>query len=186
MGLITYTPIEDGNEANMALFNSRFLAIHNVINGSIDANNLANDAVTGAKLATDSVTTGKIMDANVTTAKLAANAITAAKIEAQQAWVSMTLQSGWSDYDSNHSPATYMKDSLGFVHLRGLIKNGTVGSIITNMPVGYRSTKHMHWGSMSAGSFAVLRLDINGNLTSSNYSSTSYLTLDGITYKADA
>ena len=69
MAQVPYAPIEDGQEATNQLFNSRFLALHNAINGGLDAANLADNAITTPKLADGSVTTSKIPNAAITTAK---------------------------------------------------------------------------------------------------------------------
>ena len=71
------------------------------------------------------------------------NALTAAKMTAvpagQQAWQAPTLLNGWTNYDATTwDPVGYMKDSLGFVHLRGFVKGGTIstGTIVFKLPVG--------------------------------------------------
>jgi hypothetical protein len=42
-------------------------------------------------------------------------------------WISPTLQNGWVYYGSPYEPPGYYMDVAGVVHLRGLIKSGTVG-----------------------------------------------------------
>lgn len=175
MGLVSITQINNGDDANDVLFNSRISAIVNELNGNIDQDNLA----------TSAVATAKIADSAVSTVKIAANAVTAAKIETQQAFIAPTLSNGWVNYDSLHAQVGYMKDSLGFVHLRGLIKNGTLSAQVFLLPSGYRNTKHLHFASMSTGNFAVVRIDTSGAITISNTASTGYVTLDGITFMAD-
>jgi hypothetical protein len=66
--------------------------------------------------------------------------VTAAKIETQQAWQAPTLQNNWVNYDDGFTPVQYMKDSLGFVHVRGFLKSGitTVATLVFTLPVGYR------------------------------------------------
>lgn len=46
----------------------------------------------------------------------------------------------WSDYANGYGPVGYYKDSLGRVHLRGLIKGGFQGSTVFVLPAGYRPT----------------------------------------------
>lgn len=50
----------------------------------------------------------------------------------QENWLTMTLINGWTGI------LEYMKDSLGFVHLRGNVKTGVPISTIGILPIGYR------------------------------------------------
>lgn len=56
----------------------------------------------------------------------------------QQAWQAPSLLNSWANYGIGHNPAGYFKDTLGIVHLRGLVKDGTVGQAIFTLPTGYR------------------------------------------------
>lgn len=60
MGLLAYDPMEDGESASANLWNVRLSAIHDLLNGNIDAANLANNAVTTAKIANGAVTSEKL------------------------------------------------------------------------------------------------------------------------------
>lgn len=60
MGLLNLTNLEDGFTASANIFNERFGAIADVLNGNIDTANLAQYAVTREKLAPQSVTTDKL------------------------------------------------------------------------------------------------------------------------------
>jgi hypothetical protein len=94
--------------------------------------------VTTVKIVDSNVTTAKIADGNVTTVKIADANVTAAKIEAQQAWQNATMVAGGA---ITGGPIQYMKDSLGFVHLRGGMSFGTAvtaGVTLTTLPAGYR------------------------------------------------
>lgn len=58
-------------------------------------------------------------------------------------WANLSMVSAVAGYGGSYGTAQYMKDNSGFVHLRGLIRNvsgGTLGSFrIGTLPVGYRS-----------------------------------------------
>lgn len=60
MPLLSYDPMEDGESASANLWNVRLSAIHDLLNGNLDAANLANGAVTTPKLADGAVTSAKI------------------------------------------------------------------------------------------------------------------------------
>ena len=54
----------------------------------------------------------------------------------QQPWQNMVLEGGWTNRQGL-TPAQYYKDSLGRVHLRGILEVGTASDLFT-LPVGYR------------------------------------------------
>jgi len=60
MTLLNLTDIQEDADATPELFNSRFDAIANVINGHIDSSNLADGAVTTSKIADGAVTLSKL------------------------------------------------------------------------------------------------------------------------------
>lgn len=66
MPLLSYDPMEDGNVASANLWNIRLSAIHDLLNGKLDAANLANGAVTTPKLADGAVTSAKIATSKYT------------------------------------------------------------------------------------------------------------------------
>ena len=152
----------------------------------VKTNSLENQAVTSAKIANSGVVTINIADLNVTTAKLANNAVTAAKIETQQAWIVPALQNGWTAYDINSfPPGRYMKDSMGFVRLGGLIKGGTAPSIIVmTLPVGYRPARNLHVIVPSNNSISQIQIISNGQVQIQT-GSTAWVALDGISFRAE-
>ena len=76
---------------------------------------------------------------SMTEAKTALSVLTNTKAAKQQPqWIAPTLLNGWVNWDSTNMPAGYVKDELGFVHLRGFIKNGSLGVPAFYLPVGYR------------------------------------------------
>lgn len=70
------------------------------------------------------------------------------KVQGQ--WITPTLLNGWvnANYGSDES-AKYMKDSLGFVHIVGLVKSGLVGQAIFKLPVGYRPKGTLTFAAIS-------------------------------------
>lgn len=60
MPKLGYDPMEDGNTASANLWNVRLSAIHDLLNGNLDAANLANGAVTTPKIADGAVTSSKL------------------------------------------------------------------------------------------------------------------------------
>lgn len=69
MGLINIPDIQNLDAATPELFNSRFGAIADLLNGNLDTNNFASEAITAPDIATGAVTTGKLASAAVTPVK---------------------------------------------------------------------------------------------------------------------
>lgn len=60
MSLINYIDIEDGDDANANVLNTRFAQIIKEINGNIDSQNIKNGSVTTPKIANGAVTSEKL------------------------------------------------------------------------------------------------------------------------------
>ena len=82
-----------------------------------------------------------------------------------------------------------MKDSLGFVHLKGIIYNGviTAGTVLLTLPAGYRPSKKLPVTTLTSG--GVIRLDIKntGEVSIvSGATSNAWLILNNLTFRAEA
>lgn len=129
------------------------------INESTPANGVSVDGlnIKDGKLNTNnSVITTNITDKNVT----------AAKIEDQQAWQVPTLLNSWVNFGSGYETAGYMKDSLGFVHIKGFIKNGTtvLGTVIFNLPAGYRPGGIQRYATHANNTYGAIEVDTAGQV----------------------
>ena len=58
----------------------------------------------------------------------------------QEDWITPTLVNGWANFHPAYEPFQYVKDTLGFVHLRGTLTSGTAAHICT-LPIGYIPSK---------------------------------------------
>jgi hypothetical protein len=97
---------------------------------------------------------------------LATEAALETKIDAAaDAWVAADLSNSWVNYGVGHVAASYVKDALGFVHIRGLVKNGTsaVATIFT-LPADYRPATIHLFATDSNGAFAAIRVDPDGQV----------------------
>jgi cytoskeletal protein CcmA (bactofilin family) len=100
----------------------------------------------------------------------------------QEGWQTPTLQNGWINYGGGFNPAGYFKDSLGIIHLRGLVKNGN-GTIFT-LPEGYQPpNRELH--GVSTHPNAAGRIDIlsDGQIQMIQ-GNNAWISLDGITFRA--
>ena len=64
--------------------------------------------------------------------------------DAQEAWTAVAYGTGWADYSVGYLGVSYMKDSLGFIHIRGMAKktSGTADLVFT-LPAGYRPANRL-------------------------------------------
>jgi hypothetical protein len=53
------------------------------------------------------------------------------------------FQNSWVNYGSGYAVASFGKTQQGIVYLKGLVKDGTLGSTIFTLPAGYRPTEIM-------------------------------------------
>lgn len=97
----------------------------------------------------------------------------------QEAWITPTLLNGWKSVDSNRS-IQYMKDEIGFVHLRGDLDPALKSSdFVLILPVGYRPSRTMFW-NINQGYVAVTHL---GQIQSAGI--TGWHTLHIISFRAE-
>jgi len=98
-------------------------------------------------------------------------------------WTAPTFQNSWVNYGDIYETAGYIKDALGFVHIRGLVKSGTANTTIFTLPVGYRPNKSEIFTVMA--NQAICRLEVSANGTVAHSVGTNaWVSLAGITFKA--
>jgi hypothetical protein len=104
----------------------------------------------------------------------------------QQAWVTPTLTNGWVNFDSATYPScAYMKDEMGFVHLKGMVKGGTIGSNLFGLPPGYRPLKTTFFTVDSSNAWGQCIVSANG-LVNAHIGGAKWFGLDNITFRAEA
>jgi len=104
----------------------------------------------------------------------------------QESWKNLTLQNGWVSYGGSFTPPQYYKDSTGRVHLRGLVKNGSIGTevCIATLPLGYRPDYRHIVAVQSANAIGRLDLDPSGCVVAYN-GSNAWFSLDNVSFRAD-
>lgn len=106
------------------------------------------------------------------------------KIQSDDEWIAATLMNGWQNYGGNFAPAGYYKDALGFVHLRGGIRNGSIPNTAFQLPAGFRPHYSQAYAQYSA-SDTLARIDVvtsgNVNINSGN---NAFVSLEGISFWA--
>ena len=103
-------------------------------------------------------------------------------------WTPMTLLNSWVHFGATTNVPAYCKDSNGFVHLRGMVKNGSaIDAVITTLPAGFRSggtELHIVWNGTTTD-HALIHARSSGDINAPSGGSTSAISLDGITYFAE-
>ena len=101
-----------------------------------------------------------------------------------QGWQSVTFRNGWTNYSTSYNQAGYFKDSMGIVHLRGLVKSGLIGKAIFILPAGYRpQRRELHVVCTSPNASGRVDIDTSGNVLATS-GNNGWVSLDGITFRA--
>jgi hypothetical protein len=120
----------------------------------------------------------------------------------QEDWKAALLQNSWQNYGGEYNPAGYFRDKQAIVHLRGLVKLGTLGEqgVIFQLPEGYRpahrqlhavATDYQQPPGMGykVGTYPcdLGRCDIsdNGNVIAMYATNNGWFSLDGISFRAE-
>jgi len=97
------------------------------------------------------------------------------------------FSNSWVNYETSESSfyaAAFYKDALGFVHLRGIVKNGTVNTAMFTLPTGYRPLRQIGFAVNSNNSFGNYRIASNGQAYLESGSNV-FVFLDNIHFKAE-
>lgn len=82
----------------------------------------------------------------------------------QEEWIVPTLVNGWVQDDATDAMNIgYMKDYMGFVHLRGRVKSGTLGVQAFTLPEGYRPINDLRFPLVSNDSFGYIWIRKGGD-----------------------
>lgn len=122
--------------------------------------------------------------------------------EAVEAWREVgaanqpAFQNGWTNYGGRHSTAAFYKNPWGTVHLKGLVKNGTVSRDysggVFHLPCGYgpgHDEVHSVLSNDAAGRVTILlgycdTGQYSATVTVAPPSNNAWVSLDGITFWA--
>lgn len=89
----------------------------------------------------------------------------------------------WVNFDGGWGPAAFWRDPLGIVHLRGLIKSGTVGQPAFNLPPGFRPAVNETFSVLSNGALGRVDVLTDGSVSPMSPSNNAYVSLSGITFR---
>jgi tetrahydromethanopterin S-methyltransferase subunit B len=98
-------------------------------------------------------------------------------------FIAPILLNSWVNNGGGYNDAGYYKDAFGVVHLRGLIKDGTVTASAFLLPSDCRPKTQEAFATMANDAFARVDVLADGNVTP-KVGSNAFFSLDGITFKA--
>ena len=99
-------------------------------------------------------------------------------------WTNATLTNSWVTFGGSYPTPSYRKDGAGVVHLRGVVKNGTVTASAFTLPSGYRPAAKASYAPLNANAGAQVDVNTDGTVVV-GAGSNSYVGLDGITFYID-
>jgi hypothetical protein len=118
-------------------------------------------------------------------------ALTKKVVETEQAiasgrWVAPPLVNGWVNYGAfGLATAAYYKDALGIVHLRGTIKDGTIGQAAFTLPAGCRPAADVVFAVNSNGAYGAAHVTAAGAVVPA-VGATAQFMLDGVSFRGEA
>jgi hypothetical protein len=96
------------------------------------------------------------------------------------------FQNGWVNYGDTFQPAAFYKDNQGIVHFEGMLKSGTIGTVIFTLPTGYIPARYKYFCcATNNGSGSVIGEIVvypNGEVHVT-VGATNYVSLDGISFR---
>ena len=92
----------------------------------------------------------------------------------------------WTNYGAapTYSQVAFYKDPVGVVHLKGLLKSGTLTASAFNLPAGYRPAENYNVGVAANAAFGYVLISANGAITPWTGSNV-WFSLDGISFRAE-
>lgn len=96
--------------------------------------------------------------------------------------------SGWVNYGGNYATAAFRRDQHGRIHLKGIIKDGTIGAAAFTLPPGWRiheqaaAPKYLYVPSVSNNAFGVVEVQTPGGVVP-QVGNAAFFTLDGMHFE---
>lgn len=102
-------------------------------------------------------------------------------------FIEPTFENGWQHYSTDPTGwehAGYIKLASGLVVLKGLVKNGTAGETIFNLPVGYRPIGNTHHPVLAENEIHGVNVYNDGRVLHRG-NKTGWFSLAGIVFRAE-
>jgi hypothetical protein len=104
-----------------------------------------------------------------------------------EAWHAVsTFTNSWANFGSGKPSASYFRDAAGIVHLKGLVKSGTIGSAAFTLPAGYRPLEDQLFAAVCGGGSDVFGslLVTSAGVVTPNTGSNAYFSLN-VSFRAE-
>jgi len=99
-------------------------------------------------------------------------------------WYQPTMENNWVAYNAANNVAEYMIDDNGFVHLRGILKNGDgTTDDFFSLPQGFRPAFQELFAGVSNNGFCGIEVSANGDVRAYTGGSATFTSIDGITFE---
>jgi hypothetical protein len=168
--------------------------------GGLTAPDLAPDSVGSSEIAASSVGPSELGYGSVGSDQIANGSVGSADLATIERWHYIgdagepAFENGWSNYDTSapHTSAqwqqvAYAKDAFGNVHVRGLIKGGTVGQIMFHLPSSYCPWFYHAYGVIANNGFSRFTVQwVSGDTGCGVYvenGSNAWVSLEGVTFQ---
>lgn len=104
-----------------------------------------------------------------------------------QDWHDVSFENSWVNFGGSETDVAYRKDASGVVHLRGMMKNGTIGLTAFTLPPLFRPAANESFITYSTAAAARLEILPDGSVvpgpTAPTGGATSF-SLGGVTFAA--
>jgi hypothetical protein len=106
-------------------------------------------------------------------------------LEAALAWTTVSsFSNSWVNFGSPAEAVGYTKTTSGFVFLRGMLKDGSVGDTAFTLPAGYRPAGQKYYGVLSNADIGRVDIETDGDVIPKTPSNNAYVSLDNIFFYA--
>lgn len=103
-------------------------------------------------------------DANKPVSTAQQTALNSKADAAQSSWVAVTFSNSWVNFGGAYNNCEYFKDTLGTVHLRGLIKSGTMQQAAFTLPAGFRPSANLFVPAISNNTIGSVIIGSDGTV----------------------
>lgn len=97
-------------------------------------------------------------------------------------WIPLVLENSWVTYSSSYPVPSYRVVD-GWVHLRGLVKDGTVDADITSLPPQLAPLKVAIFATISNNAIGRITVFTDGDVASNAINNNSWVSLEGIRWE---
>lgn len=97
-------------------------------------------------------------------------------------YIAPTFSGTWVNEGTTYNDAGYYRERGGRVHLKGVIKSGTINTTAFTLPTGYRPSRRQIFIANTNTGIGRLDVDTNGNVIPVS-GGTTWFSLDGLSFR---